>query len=315
MASAIGTISVDIYMITPGQVIDGITPTFTFIPVHQHQHLRKFSSGQYQLILTVAGTKTIVYDSGPLTFADQTATDLIIYSRGSETLPNVLLNDSDGAGQQVIANNKLARIKVVNGAFQSGTVNQLLNGNAGGCPTWPMRRRRLTTIIPAGAGHRDLRGHRNARRADCVAGQHVPGGDRPDRLRDRLCRRDDRSGAQRQQPAARFRYPRPFVSSIHRPIPRRSTLYINDVRVARAMATNTASAYCQIVSNSYTFTFRNPATGAIVLTLARGGIGAGQTYSIYALGPAGALTGLVTRGHSVIAECRDRHCAAQQTGL
>ncbi len=70
--------------------------------------------------------------------------------------------------------------------------------------------------------------------------------------------------------------------------------YINDVRVAQAIPTNGASQYFQIVFNTYTVTFRNPTTGAIVLTLPGVGFNAAQTYSVYALGPAGSLAGLTT---------------------
>ena len=288
----IGTISVDMYMITPGQIIDGLTPTFTFIPYTGNNIFGSFSSGQYQLILTVAGTKTIVYDSGPLTFAGATATDLIMYSRGSETLPNVLLNDSDGAGQQVIANNKLARIKVVNGAFQSGNVNQLLNGTA---VVSDLAYATASTykIIQAGAGTVTFEattapgapiaslantflgatdqtvfvaGFAGATTAVALKDNNLPPG----------------SGTA----AVRFVNASPDSGPLD--------AYINDTLIAGAIATNTASAYSQIVSNSYTITFRNPATGAIVLTLAGVGIGAQQTYSIYALGPAGSLAGFAT---------------------
>ena len=40
--SAIGTISVDMYMITPGQVIDGLTPSIYVHSLHRQQHLRRF---------------------------------------------------------------------------------------------------------------------------------------------------------------------------------------------------------------------------------------------------------------------------------
>ena len=290
--SAVGTISVDLYLISPGQIIDGITPTFTFIPFTGTNIFGSFSSGTYHLILTVAGTKSIVYDSGALTFAGETATDLIMYSRGSETLPNVLLNDSDGAGQQVIANNKLARIKVVNGAFQSGNVNQLLNGNAV-VSNLAYATASAYNIIQAGAGTVTFEatsapGAPIASLANTFLGAtdqtvYVTGFAGATTA---IALRDDNLPPGPSSAAVRFINASPDSGPLD--------AYINDVRVAQAIPTNQASQYFQIVFNTYTVTFRNPATGAIVLTLASVGFNAAQTYSVYALGPSGSLAGLVT---------------------
>jgi hypothetical protein len=290
--SAIGTISVDLYLISPDQIIDGIAPTFTFIPFTGSNIFAAFSAGTYRLILTVAGTKSIVYDSGPLAFTDQTATDLIMYSRGSETLPNVLLNDSDGAGQQRIANNKLARIKVVNGAFQSGNVNQLLNGNAL-VSNLAYATASTYNIIQAGAATVTFEaasapGAPIASLATTFQGAtdqtvYVTGFAGATTA---IALRDDNMPPAPSSAAVRFVNASPDSGPLD--------AYINDVRVGQAIPTNEASQYFQIVFNTYTVTFRNPTTGAIVLTLPGVGFNAGQTYSVYALGPAGTLAGFTT---------------------
>ncbi len=215
-----------------------------------------------------------------------------MYSRGSETLPNVLLNDSDGAGQQVIANNKLARIKVVNGAFQSGNVNQLLNGNAV-VSNLAYATASPYNVIQAGAGTVTFEataapGAPIASLANTFLGAtdqtvYVTGFAGATTA---VALKDNNLPPGAGAAAVRFVNASPDSGPLD--------AYINDVLIAKAIPTNTASAYSQIVSNSYTITFRNPATGAIVLDVGRCRHQCRQTFSVYALGPAGSLAGLVT---------------------
>lgn len=289
---AVGTISLDLYLTAPGVPIETATPTFTYIGYSVGNIFGQYDSGDYQLRMTVAGTKLVVYDSGPLTLSSGTATDLILYSRGSAMLPNVLLNDSDGAGQQRIANNLLARIKVVNGAFQTGPVDQLLNGK----PTVSnvaYDTASLYNFIPASTstvafqptaapgaviaslvnnfvGATDwtvfITGFAGATTAVALLDNNLPPG----------------------PSSAAFR----FVNAS----PNAGTLdaYANDVLQASAIAPSTASAQVQLVGTTYTITFKDHTTGAPVLVLPALGFNAGQNYSVYVLGPAGALVGLAT---------------------
>ena len=288
----VGTISVDVYLTTPGEAIDTITPTFTFIPFATGNIFGQFSSGQYQLRLTVAGTKVVVYDSGPLTFQEQTATDLIIYSRGSEVLANVLLNDSDGAGQQVVANNLLARLKVVNGAFQTGNVNQLLNGTAK-VSDLAYSTASLYQIIAAGAGTvtfeasaapgatiASLANTFLAATDQTVFVTGFAGSTIAVALKD--------NNLPPATGAATIRYVNTSPNS--GPL----DVFANDVLQAAAVGTNAASAYLNLLPGIYTVTFKDSATGTTVLTLPSLGFNAGQTYSVYVLGPAGTLVGLAT---------------------
>jgi hypothetical protein len=57
----------------------------------------------------------------------------------------------------------------------------------------------------------------------------------------------------------------------------------------------TASAYVQLAAGTVTVTFTDVTTGAVVLTLNNVVLTAGQTSTIYVIGPAGALGGVVTQ--------------------
>ena len=196
--SATGTYPIDIYLTPPGQALDNISPTFPGVTYSNANNFGQFPSGQYQMRMTIYNTKTVIYDSGSLTFPEKTATDLIVYSRGSTVLTNALLNDSVGAGQQVVANNLLARYKVVNAAFETGPVNALRNGNA------DVSEPRLRDGIdlqrgPLGRGYRDFRSQFGARRDHCLAGKRFRSGYRPIDLCRGLCRVDQCRCAHRQQ--------------------------------------------------------------------------------------------------------------------
>jgi hypothetical protein len=290
--SAIGTISVDVYLTPPGQVLDNVSPIFTYIAFNSGNIFGQYDAGQYQLRLTVAGTKSIVYDSGTLTFGGQTATDLIMYSRGSEVLPNVMLNDSDGAGLQRLANNLLARIKAVNGAFQTGNVNQLLNGTA--IVTDLVYNTASTyKIIPAGPGTVTFE-------ASAAPGATIAS------ITNTFAGATDQTvfitgfaGSTTAVALLDNNFPPGNSSAAIRYVnasPDAGTLdvYANDVLQASAIATNTASAYVQIVSSTYILTFKDHATGQTVLALPSLGFTALQTYSVYVMGPAGTLVGLAT---------------------
>jgi hypothetical protein len=290
--SAIGTISVDVYLTPPGVIIDNVSPNFTYVAFGAGNIFGQYDAGQYQLRLTVAGTKTIVYDSGTLTFGEQTATDLIMYSRGSEVLPNVMLNDSDGAGLQRLANNLLARIKVVNAAFQTGNVNQLLNGKA--LVTDLIYNTASTySIIPAGSGTVTFEasaapGATIASIANTFAG-----------ATDQTVFVTGFAGSTTAVALLDNNLPPgPSLAAIRyvNASPNAGTLdaYANDVLQASGIATNTASGYVQILSGAYILTFKDHATGQTVLALPSLAFNTSQTYSVYVSGQLGTLAGLAT---------------------
>ena len=290
--SVTGTTSVDLYLTTPGQALDTITPTFTYISYTTGNIVGQFGSGQYQLRLTVAGTKVVIYDSGPLTFQEQTATDLVIYSRGSAVLANVVLNDSDGAGQQLVANNRLARLKVVNGAFQTGPVNQLLDGNAK-VSNLAYQTASLYQIVAAGAGTVTFEASAAPGATIASLANPFPG------ATDQSVFVTGFAGATSAVALLDNNLPPPSGAASIRYVnasPNSGPLdvFANDVLQAKAVGTNAASAYLGLNTGSYTVTFKDSTTGLTVLTLSGLGFNAAQTYSVYALGPAGTLVGLAT---------------------
>ncbi|HQR11571.1 MAG TPA: DUF4397 domain-containing protein [Casimicrobiaceae bacterium] len=283
----------DIYLTPPGQTLDNATPVFTYISYQTTNVFGQYEAGQYQLRFTIAGTKTVVYDSGPLTFQDQTSTDLIIYSRGSQVLANVLLNESDGPGLQVVANSKLSRLKVVNGAFQAGAVNQSLNGVAG-VSNLALATASTYSIIPSGTSTVGFEA--NSAPGATIASlayAFIP-------ARDHSVFVSGFSGSttatglvdNNSPPLTNYASVR-FVNTSPDSAP--LDVYSNDTLQAKAVGTNAASAYVSIAGGtSSTLTFKDSTTQSTVLTIPNFSVASLVTYSVYVIGPAGGLVGLIT---------------------
>jgi hypothetical protein len=72
-------------------------------------------------------------------------------------------------------------------------------------------------------------------------------------------------------------------------------VYLNDTLQAKAVGTNAASAYVLIAgATTSTLTFKDSTTQATVLTIPNFSVASLQTYSVYVIGPAGGLVGLLT---------------------
>jgi Domain of unknown function (DUF4397) len=290
---ALGPYPVDIYMPAPGQPIDNLSPVFTNIIYNLTNIFGQFAAGPYQMIMTVAATKTIIYDSGPITLQDQTSSDLVIYSRNSGMLPNVLLNDADGANQQVILNNKLSRLKVVNSAFQTGAVNQFLNGNPGTANLAYAAAGAYQTVA-AGAGTVTFEAAATPGATIATLPVTLVAGV------DQTVFVTGFSGAtaavgltdDNSLPAGGFAAVR-FVNSSPDSDPL-SVFAGGTVALVTGLATNAASTYQQIPAGATNFTFLDSTNATLVLTLTNVPLVSGQVNTIYVQGPAGALTGLVT---------------------
>ncbi len=291
-AVVLGSTSLDIYLVTPGQAIDTQSPIFTFVPYGTGNIFGQFTAGQMELIMTIAGTKSIIYDSGPLTFQDQTATDLIIYSKGSAILANVLLDDSDGAGQQIVANSKLARIKAVNGAFQSGAVNQFLDGIAI-VSNVDYATASVYNTIASGQGTVTFE-------AAATPGATIGSVSNPfPSATDQSIFVTGFAGATTAVALADNNLPPPggiayvrFVNTSPNSAP--LDVLANNVKVVSALGTYAASPYVQLSSGTTAYAFVDSTTGVTVLSMPDITLNAQQTTTVYVVGAAGALSGFIS---------------------
>ena len=290
--AATGTYPIDIYLTPPGELLDNVSPTFPNVNFSNGNSFGQFPAGVYQMRMTIAGTKVVTYDSGPLTLPEKTASDLIVYSRGSAILPNALLNESAGAGQQMVVNSLLARYKVVNAAFDTGPVNALRNGNTD-VSGLVYANASIYNVVPSGAGTVTFEAS-SAPGATIasLANAFTPATDQSIFVSgfagstSAVALNDNNFPPADGVVTVRFVNASPNSTSLD--------VYANDVLVASALGTFAASAPVNLAGNTYTLTFKDSATGAPVLALPNIVLNALQNYGVYVMGQAGALAGLVT---------------------
>ena len=292
--AAVGQQNIDFYLTAPGVPIETVNPQFGNITYQNSSVFIQVASGEYQVRLTVTNTKVVVYDSGPRIFPDQTATDLVFYSRGSALLPNMYLLDANGPVlQQVIVDNTLARFKVVNLAFQTGTVNSLVDGlpanstiqyGTGSIYNIVTQGSHVisfesaavpgatiasvtTTLVPATDSTVFVSGFAGSTIAVALVDNNVPPATGNGRFR--------MINGSPDSP--------PF------------DVFANDVKVASALAYTKSSPYTEIEGNILTLRFVDPATGATLATIPNVALGVGTVLSIYASGPVAQLAVVVVQ--------------------
>jgi Domain of unknown function (DUF4397) len=290
---AIGIAAVDIYVTLPGVSINELIPTFGGVGYGGASAYIQFESGTYQVRITQNATKTVIYDSGPHAFSDNTSTDLIAYTRTSGRLVNVLLLDVNGAGQRLVADNALADVRFLHAAPQAGNINVLVDGTAlftdlaypavTGYSTVTAGTRTFTfeatatpgaaiasataALTPAASSTVLVTGLAGSTHAVVLTDNNVP--PRPGNARLRFANASIGVGA--------------------------LDVLVNDVKQVSALAPDTASGYLEIAAGTYSIAFADPATGTVRITVPSVVASDGQTHSVYAVGTAGALAGVATQ--------------------
>ena len=127
--AAAGSGAVDIYLTAPGADITSSAPTLTNISYGVTSAFAPIAIGaSFEIRVTTTGTKDVLFDSTPKTFAEHSANDLVVFSKGSGKLVNVALLVHDSAGTGAIADNLLAQYKVINASLVPSALNIFLDG-------------------------------------------------------------------------------------------------------------------------------------------------------------------------------------------
>lgn len=283
--------SVDIYINPPGTDITTVNPNFYSVIYGGTTFNLAFPPGTYQVQVTIAGTKTVIYDSGGSALTPNVALSFIMYGVGSGTLVNAIVLQS--RGPVALLNSIFARMKAINAAPGVGPVNQLLgtlpvnlnvpfagassysqipqgaatvNFEASSTPGATIAST-PATITPAADTTTFIAGPSGAQQAYVLTDQNlltIPG---QDRLR--------------------------FVNASWNSNPVNAT--VNGTQLASNIAFPNASTYAQIPAATVTITFTDATTGAVLATQDNIVLTVNQTSSVYLIGPAGAQGILVTQ--------------------
>jgi hypothetical protein len=289
--AAVNTTSFDIYVTAPGADITNLSPNYFNVLYNSISLNLAFPPGTYQIRITNQGTKNVIYDSGGTVLTPNIALSFVAYSKGSGVLVNAAMIQSQGAGAPL--DNIYARIKDMNGASIVGPVNQLLGATT-----------IVTNLAYAAASSYNLVGQGTATvnfEASATPGATIastqamlgagtdtsvfvtglPGSQQAFALSD--------MNVPPAGGAVRLR----FVNASWNSNP--LNIAVNGVVQASAVAFPTASAYAQVGAATVSITFTDATTSAVVLTMDNVVLTAGQTSTIYVIGPQGAIGGVLVQ--------------------
>lgn len=293
VAQSVGAI--DLYLTAPGADLAFTAPTISdtsfqittiFVPV---------TTGSYELRITTANTKNVVYDTGVITFGDRTIVQAVAYGKGSGTLVGIdLLNlDTQGTGQ--LYQNLLAQFKVLNASSVAAPINIFVDGAL-----------RLTNIPFAGvsnyvktlAGPETLSVESTANPGASLltfAANFSPATDSsivvsgPAGALQALVLTDNNMPAALGFARVRFVNASPDLAALD--------VYVNFALTYTGLVSNSASPYAEVMALStgtvFNFGFNISGTTTPALALPNITLASGTTYTVYVVGPGSSPQGVV----------------------
>ncbi len=288
--------SVDIYTGPPGFDITNIAPTYFGLNYNGTTNNVSFSPGTYQIKATLRSTKTVIYDSGPVTITGNNALFFVTYSAGSSLLVNAAMLQSKGTAAP--QNNLLARVKTVHAAPDTGSIDLLQSGvpiitnvaysATGGYNAVPQAAAQVLSFVGTGTLTPTLA---------AVTATLAPGTDQTVFITGFPSAPQAVYLADRNLPAPNGAVNVRIVNASPNAGPITVTSSASTTPMVTGLPAPTASGYNILAAGTYTFTFTDTASGATVLTLPNVILTSPQTSTIYVIGPATALTGVVTQDY------------------
>jgi hypothetical protein len=296
---ATGISAVDVYLTPPGVDLSVTAPAVSAVSIGGISIFSAVNTADYELRITIAGSKEVIYDAHVGSFADKSLVEVIVFGKGSAKLVNAAVLNIDEAGTGQVVDSTLAEIKVLNGSSVGAPLNVFVDGSLvlanvpfGGVSNYEKvatGTRTITvqsattpgatlltvtaTLAPATDTSIAVSGPAGALRSLVLTDNNLP------------------SAVNRAR--VRFVNASPDLAAMD--------VYVNFVKQFSAVASNTASPYAEIVAEStgttYEFDFNIAGSVTPVLMLPGVTLTSGKTYTIYVVGSAAALQGVVSNDH------------------
>jgi hypothetical protein len=290
------TPAVDVYLTAPGADISLSAPVIESATSALGAFGTINMTGPFELRITPANTKDVVFDALDVNIPDAGLTQIIVYSTGSSRLVRAALLNNDNTGTGQVYNSLISEFKFVNASFVGSPLNVFVDGvlTLANVPYAGVSSYQVT-----GAGTRNVTVQATATPGAnllTIVANFEPASDSsivasgpPGDLRG-LVLSDDNSPPAAGRARIRFVNASPELTAMD--------VYVNFVKQFGAVASNTASPYTELVADAtgltaYEFDFNVAGTTTPVLQLPGVTITSGKTYSVYVVGPLGALQGVV----------------------
>ena len=297
--AAAGPGALDLYVTAPGADLTATAPAIAGVTFAQGSLFVPIAKGtSFEIRITPAGTKDVIYDGVPQTFAEHSGATIVALGKGSGKLVNVVLLRQDDAGSGALVDNLLTQYKVVNASLVPSPLNVLVDGSL-----------QLSNIPYTGVSNyqRTSTGtHNFGFEATTSPGASLL------TLVQTLTAATDTSivltgtaGALNPLVLQDNNLPPPIATANVRFVNSSADVaafdvFINFSKQVSALATNSASGYVNLSASastgtSYEFDFNLAGTTTPLLKLTSVLLTAGHTYTVYLAGPASSLRGIVSQ--------------------
>jgi Domain of unknown function (DUF4397) len=297
--TAAGVGPLDLYLTAPGADINSTSALVTGIGYGAASAFISVPNGTYEIRMTAANTKLVVFDTAAQSFTDQTMSNIVAITKGSAQLVNVgvLKIDDNGTGQ--VFQNLLAEFKVVNASSVASPLNVSVDGvlQLSNIPVTGVSN--PYTITTAGS-------HSFTVQATATPGANLltlvntldtatdtsfvltgPAG-----AMSAIVLHDNNLPPAVGRARLRFANVSPDIGSLD--------VYINFSKQVSNLTTGSASSYIEVTADTTTgtvfeFDFNNAGTVTSVLKVPNVTIIGAHTYTVYVMGTAAAPVGVVTK--------------------
>jgi hypothetical protein len=293
VAQSVGAI--DVYLTSPGADLALTAPTIASAAYAVTTLYVPVTTGSYELRITIAGTKNVIYDTSVITFGDRTIVQAIVYGKGSGKLVDVDLLNLDTQGTGTFYQSLLAQFKVLNASSVGSPINIFVDGAL-----------TLTNVPLAGVSNY-VKTHTGSETLS-VESSANPGASLLTFMANFSAATDSSiviSGAagalqalvltDNNMPSpvgharVRFVNASPDIASVD--------VYVNFALTFSGIVSDSASPYTEVAALStgtvFNFGFNISGTSTSVLIVPNIKLAAGNTYTVYVVGPGNALQGVV----------------------
>jgi hypothetical protein len=296
VAAGIGT--VDVYLTPAGTDLASTSPNIANAAIGQASSFVGVNAGTYELRITAAGTKDVIYDTPVQTFVNQSSYEAVIFTKGSARLASVAMLNLDENGTGQFNDNLLAEFKVANASQAGSPLNVLVDNSivlsnipfAGISNYVTTTAASHTFAIQAtatpGANLLVLVANLAAATDTSLALSGPAGGLVP------LVLNDNNLPPPALRGRVRFVNVSPNLGALD--------VYVNFGKQISGLANNAGSSYIEVtadatIGTAYEFDFNLAGTTTPVLKLPAVTIIAGHTYTVYVMGPSNAPQGVVAK--------------------
>jgi hypothetical protein len=289
----------DLYLTAPGADLTATAPSVTNIIYASSSLFVPVAIGStFEIRITPAGTKDVIYDGSAQTFAEHSGASIVAFGKGSGKLVDAVLLRNDEPGSGALVDSTITQYKVVNASLVPSALNVLVDGNL-----------QLSNIPYTGVSNYQ---RTNAGTHNFTIEPTTTPGAALLTLAPNLASATDTSivlsgtsGALNGLVLQDNNLPPPLSTANVRFVNSSADVaafdvFINFSKQVSGLPTNAASSYINLsaaasTGTSYEFDFNLAGTTTSLLKLTSVILTAGHTYTIYLAGPGSSLRGIVSQ--------------------